>query len=82
MVLTSFYSPARRKTCGYLFLTPRRQNILSESLRLLPRHSATTAGGVENSINSGNRQPVELHPAGIPVGETEIGKCANDFPQG
>ena len=25
IALTSFYSPARRKACGYLFLTPRRK---------------------------------------------------------
>jgi len=34
IALASFYSPARRKACGYLFLTPRRRKILSESLRL------------------------------------------------
>jgi hypothetical protein len=34
IALTSFYSPVRRKAGGYLFLTPRRQKTLSESLRL------------------------------------------------
>jgi hypothetical protein len=47
IALTSFYSPARRKACGYLFLTPRRQNILSESLRL----------GIENVFHGRRRQP-------------------------
>ena len=48
IALTSFYPPVRRKACGYLFLTPRRQKIISKSLRL----------GVEKS----GRQPPATAP--------------------
>jgi len=47
IALTSSYSPGRRKACGYLFLTPRRQKILSKSLRL----------GVEKSGHGSRQQP-------------------------
>ena len=39
------------------------------------------AGTLQPASNSGNRQPIELQRAGIPVGETEAGLGAGGFSQ-
>jgi hypothetical protein len=70
IALTSFYSPVRRKACGYLFLTPRRQKILSESLRL----------GVEKSGRGRRQQPRPTCKGTIPTGLNPSAQGCDSYP--